>query len=232
MKHTLVLLPGMMCDRRLFAQQISRFKNDYQIIIPDLSSASSMSDMARQVLAKLPESFALAGLSMGGILAMEILRQAPQKVAKLALLDTNPLAELLEVQTNRDRQIRDVREGGLMDVMSQEMIPRYLSTPSKAINDLCQDMAKSLGNKAFINQSHALQSRLDQRETLASFTGPSLVLMGKHDELCPLDRHQLMTKLLINSQLCIIDNAGHLPCLEQPEQTNAALQLWLEQQEN
>jgi len=232
MKQTLVLLPGMMCDRRLFAPQIDTLKNDYQIIIPDIPNASSMSDMAKQILAKLPESFALAGLSMGGILAMEIVRQAPQKVAKLALLDTNPRSELLDVQTNRDRQISLVRAGGLMDVMSQEMIPRYLSTTSDPINDLCQEMAKSLGNEAFINQSRALQSRLDQCDTLASFTAPSLVLMGKHDELCPLDRHLLMAKLLVNSQLCIIDNAGHLPCLEQPEQTNAALKQWLEQQEN
>jgi len=229
MKHTLVLLPGMMCDQRLFAPQVSAFKNDYQIIIPNLSHAASMSDMARQVLAQLPESFALAGLSMGGILAMEILRQAPQKVTKLALLDTNPLAELSEVQSNRDRQIRDVREGGLMDVMSQEMIPRYLSAPDKAINELCRDMAKHLGESAFVNQSLALQSRIDQCDTLASFTGPSLVLMGENDELCPLDRHQLMNKLLVNSQLCIINSAGHLPCLEQPEQTNAALKQWLEQ---
>jgi len=218
-----------MCDQRLFAPQVSAFKNDYQIIIPNLSHAASMSDMARQVLAQLPESFALAGLSMGGILAMEILRQAPQKVTKLALLDTNPLAELSEVQSNRDRQIRDVREGGLMDVMSQEMIPRYLSAPDKAINELCRDMAKHLGESAFVNQSLALQSRIDQCDTLASFTGPSLVLMGENDELCPLDRHQLMNKLLVNSQLCIINSAGHLPCLEQPEQTNAALKQWLEQ---
>jgi len=229
MKHTLALLPGMMCDQRLFAPQVSVLKNDYQIIIPNLTIAASMSEMARQVFAQLPESFALAGLSMGGILAMEILRQAPQKVTKLALLDTNPLAELSEVQSNRDRQIRDVREGGLMDVMSQEMIPRYLSAPDKAINELCRDMAKHLGESAFVNQSLALQSRIDQCDTLASFTGPSLVLMGENDELCPLDRHQLMNKLLVNSQLCIINCAGHLPCLEQPEQTNAALKQWLEQ---
>ncbi len=229
MKHTLALLPGMMCDQRLFAPQVSALKNDYQIIIPNLSNAASTSEMATQVLAQLPESFALAGLSMGGILAMEILRQAPQKVSRLALLDTNPLAELLEVQSNRERQIRDVRAGGLMDVMSQEMIPRYLSAPNEVISELCQDMAKHLGENAFINQSLALQSRIDQCDTLASFRGPSLVLMGKHDELCPLDRHQLMNKLLVNSQLCIIDNAGHLPCLEQPEQTNAALKQWLEQ---
>jgi len=229
MKETLLLLPGMMCDQRLFTPQVSALKNDYQIIIPKITSATSMSEMARQVLAQLPESFALAGLSMGGILAMEILRQAPQKVGRLALLDTNPLAELLEVQSNRNRQIKDVRAGGLMDVMSQEMIPRYLSAPNEAISELCQDMAKHLGESAFVNQSLALQSRIDQCGTLASFTGPSLVLMGKHDELCPLDRHQLMNKLLVNSQLCIINNAGHLPCLEQPEQTNAALKQWLEQ---
>jgi len=229
MKETLALLPGMMCDQRLFAPQVSVLKNDYQIIIPNLTIAASMSEMARQVLAQLPESFALAGLSMGGILAMEILRQTPQKVTKLALLDTNPLAELTEVQSNRDRQIRDVRAGGLMDVMSQEMIPRYLSAPNEAINELCRDMAKHLGESAFVNQSLALQSRIDQCDTLASFTRPSLVLMGEHDELCPLDRHQLMNKLLVNSQLCIINNAGHLPCLEQPEQTNAALKQWLEQ---
>lgn len=229
MKKCLVLLPGMMCDQRLFTPQIEVFEDDYQIIIPNLSGANSMPKMAKQVLSLLPESFALAGLSMGGILAMEILRQAPHKVERLALLDTNPLAELLDVQNNRDRQINQVSKGGLMEVMNQEMIPRYLSAPNNVIDSLCQDMAQSLGDEAFINQSLALQGRIDQCETLASYAGPSLVLMGKQDELCPLDRHELMAQLLINSQRCFINNAGHLPCLEQPELTNAALKQWLHQ---
>lgn len=226
----LVLLPGMMCDARLFAPQIAAFSSSRSITVPRLGEFDTMQDLAEQVLADAPEYFALAGLSMGGILAMEVLRQAPDRVARLALLDTNPRAELDEVKAKRGPQMQAVENGGLRDVMTGQMIPLYLADKSdpKGLHQICEDMAMDLGGQVFLNQSKALRDRPSQIETLRAYKGPSLVLCGRHDVLCPLDRHEQMHALLDNSRYEIVEEAGHLTTLEQPEQVNAALSRWLE----
>jgi len=113
--------------------------------------------------------------------------------------------------------------------MSAEMKPNYLADgPRKAaILDLCMDMALGLGAEVFIRQSNALAGRRDQQDTLRGFNGPALVLMGEHDRLCPLDRHILMHELMPQSRFSIIADAGHLPTLERPAETTAALTRWL-----
>jgi len=226
----LLLLPGMMCDARLFFPQIAAISGRRPIMTAPTDSGNSIQDLARQVLAIAPPRFALAGLSMGGILAMELLRQAPDRVDRLALLDTNPRAELDAIKIRRGTQMEAVKAGGLGAVMRDEMKPNYLvdSPRKQEILDLCMDMAMGLGPQVFLNQSYALRDRPDQQETLAAYTGASLVLCGRYDSLCPLERHELMHGLLANSRLEIIEDAGHLPTLEQPELTTAALIRWLE----
>lgn len=223
----LVLLPGMMCDARMWGG-IDRAL-DVPVIHHLPTGAATMAALAAGFLADAPPRFALAGLSMGGILAMEILRQAPERVARLALLDTNPRAETAEVQARRAPQIDRAMAGDLEGVMRDDMKPNYLAPgPRKAeILDLCMDMALALGPQVFAKQSHALRDRPDQQATLAAFTGPALVLMGADDRLCPLDRHQLMHRLMPQSQLQIIPGAAHLPPLEQPDATLRALRGWL-----
>jgi len=223
----LVLLPGMMCDAWMWGG-IDRAL-DVPVIHHLPTGAATMAALAAGFLADAPPRFALAGLSMGGILAMEILRQAPDRVARLALLDTNPRAETAEVQARRAPQIDRALAGDLEGVMRDDMKPNYLAPgPRKAeILDLCMDMALALGPQVFAQQSHALRDRPDQQATLAAFTGPALVLMGADDRLCPLDRHQLMHRLMPQSQLQIIPGAAHLPPLEQPDATLRALRGWL-----
>lgn len=223
----LVLLPGMMCDARMWGG-IDRAL-DVPVIHHLPTGAATMAALAAGFLADAPPRFALAGLSMGGILAMEILRQAPDRVARLALLDTNPRAETAEVQARRAPQIDRALAGDLEGVMRDDMKPNYLAPgPRKAeILDLCMDMALALGPQVFAQQSRALRDRPDQQATLAAFTGPALVLMGADDRLCPLDRHQLMHRLMPQSQLQIIPGAAHLPPLEQPDATLRALRGWL-----
>lgn len=222
-----VLMPGMMCDVRMWGGI------GQQLGVPVLhhlpTEADSMEALAEAFLRKAPPRFALAGLSMGGILAMEVLRQAPGRVERLALLDTNPRAEASEVQARRAPQIARALSGGLAQVMRDEMKPNYLAAgPGQpAILDLCMDMALSLGPEVFARQSRALRDRPDQQATLAAFTGPALVLMGAEDRLCPLDRHELMHKLMPQSRLVILPGAGHLPPLERPQETTSALRDWL-----
>jgi pimeloyl-ACP methyl ester carboxylesterase len=225
----LILIPGMMCDARMWGGLPSALL-PREVVHALPARADSIEALAAAVLRDAPGRFALAGMSMGGIVAMEVLRQAPDRVDRLALLDTNPLAETPEMQARRGPQIARVLAGGLAQVMRDEMKPLYLAdTPHRAaILDLCMDMALSLGSETFAAQSRALASRPDQTATLAAFRGPALVLMGEHDVLCPKPRHDLMHALMPQSRLLVIPGAGHLPTLEKPLETTMALRRWLE----
>ena len=226
----LVLLPGMMCDERLFAPQISELSKQREVHFVQISGHETISELAADVLNNAPPVFALAGLSMGGIVAMEVLSQASERVERLALLDTNPLAELSDVRMRRGPQIDAVKNGQLKEIIRDEMKPNYLFDGDKKtkILKLCMDMALDIGPDAFIRQSIALRDRIDQKDTLRTYKRPALVLCGRHDVLCPLERHELMHNLLENSKLEIIEDAGHLPTLEQPKITTMALASWLE----
>ncbi|MCK8482447.1 alpha/beta hydrolase [Aliiroseovarius sp. S2029] len=226
----LVLLPGMMCDARLFAPQFAAFSGRRMVVSAPLTDYASIKGLAQAVLSDAPPRFALAGLSMGGIVAMEVLRQAPDRVDRIALLNTNPLAEADAVKARRLPQMQKVREGELARVMRDEMKPNYLSDgPHRTeILDLCMEMALDLGPHVFLTQSRALMDRPDQSETLRAAQLPALVLCGRDDTLCPVSRHELMADLIPDARLEIIDGAGHLPTLEQADKTNAALARWLE----
>ena len=230
MSDPLILLPGMMCDARLFAPQIGALRPG--VHVPAIVGADSIKVLAANVLAQAPDTFALAGLSMGGIVAMEVLRQAPHRVRRVALLDTTPLAERAQMRHRRARQMERVRAGGLAMVMRDEMKPNYLVDGPKRreILDLCMDMAMSLGPQVFLDQSVALRDRVDQSTTLRAFGGPALVLCGECDTLCPPERHVLMQRLMAHATLKIVKGAGHLPTLEQPERVTAALVDWLEEE--
>ena len=219
----------MMCDARLFSQQIAAFAADRTVLVPPLTGCNTIAAMAQSVLQSAPPQFALAGLSMGGIVAMEIMRCAPERVTHLALIATNPKAEDPAVSANRERQKAQVRQGHLRAVLRDEMKPNYLadSAHKADILDLCMTMAMQLGPEAFLSQSEALASRPDLQDSLKLVTVPSLILCGKEDSLCPLDRHLLLAQLICGARLEIIDGAGHLPTLEKPEATNTALRIWL-----
>lgn len=225
----LVLLPGMMCDARLFAPQIAGLSGRATLHLAPIVAQASVEALARDVLADAPAEFALAGLSMGGIVAMEVLRQAPERVTRIALLDTNPLAESDEVKARRHPQLAAVAEGRLLEVMRDEMKPNYLADgPGRgAILDLCMNMALALGPEVFARQSRALMTRPDQTHTLQEVRVPALVLCGRSDALCPVARHRLMADLIPGSELRIVEGAGHLPTLEQADETTQALNDWL-----
>jgi len=226
----LVLLPGMMCDARLFGPQINALSGRFPIMTAPMGGQNTIEDLATEVLQLAPPKFALAGLSMGGIVAMEMLRQARDRVVGLALLDTNPLAEADATKDRRAQQIAAALAGDMRRVMREEMKPNYLADgPNQGkILDLCMAMATDLGPEVFVRQSTALRDRRDQTETLRGYTGETLILCGREDTLCPVERHQLMQNLVSRSTLQIVDNAGHLPTLEQPQLTTAALTRWLE----
>lgn len=223
----LVLIPGMMCDARMWGVVPGRLPAPVHHALP--VGADSMAALAAAALRAAPDRFALAGLSMGGIVAMEMLHQAPGRILRLALLDTNPLAEAPAVKARRGPQIDRALAGGLAAVMREEMKPNYLADPGNTpVLDLCLDMALALGPAVFADQSRALRDRADRLDALRAYPGPAMVLMGEHDRLCPRDRHDLMHALMPQSRLVIVPGAGHLPPLENPDATTAALCRWLE----
>ena len=231
MAEPLVLLPGMMCDARLFGPQIAELSADTAVMCAPVTQGDRIEEIASGLLDLLPRRFALAGLSMGGIVAMEILRRAPDRITRIALMDTNPLAELPAVAAEREPQIVKVRSGRMLDVMRDEMKPNYLAPGPhrQEVLDLVMDMAATLGPEVFIRQSRALQRRRDQQAVLRKCRVPALVMCGAHDELCPVKRHTFMAELIPHAELVVLENAGHLPSLEQPAETTAALRDWMRQ---
>ena len=225
----LVMVPGMMCDERIFSPQIAGLSDQIEVTFANISSFPSVEELASDVLKKAPQTFALLGHSMGGIVAMEMYSQEPERIERLVLMDTNPKAELEEMQLRREPQINAVRDGKLLNVMRDEMKPNYLaeSENQDAVLGICMDMAMSLGPDVFINQSRALQTRQDQQSTLSSIDIPVLIMCGSEDKLCTLERHELMHNMISNSELKIIYNAGHMPTLEQPNETTEVLKQWL-----
>ena len=223
------MVPGMMCDERIFSPQIEALSQNLEVTIAEISNFSSVRELASDVLKKAPKKFSLLGHSMGGIVAMEIYSQEPNRIEKLILMDTNPKAELDEVKLKREPQIREVNKGKLLEVMRDEMKPNYLteSENKSSVLNVCMDMALNLGPDVFINQSRALQSRLDQQNTIQSIKIPVLIMCGSEDKLCPVERHEMMHNMIRDSDLKIINNAGHMPTLEQPRETTEVIKEWL-----
>lgn len=231
MAEPLVFLPGMMCDARLFGPQIAELSSEFSLMVSPVTRGERIEEIASGLLDELPNRFALAGLSMGGIVAMELLRRAPDRITRLALFDTTPLAETPQAATAREPQIVKVRAGRLGQVMREDMLPNYLGPGPyrNEISELVLDMADALGPDVFVRQSRALQRRRDQQGTLRKCRVPTLVLCGEHDALCPVKRHTFMAELIHGAELRILEGAGHLPTLETPAETTQALRDWMRQ---
>ena len=218
-----------MCDARLFTPQIARFGRDRTVAVASLAHDDEVEAMARRVLADAPSRFALLGLSLGGIVAMRVVSLAPERVSRLALLDTNHLPEPPATARMRQGLVRRVRSGDLLGVMRDELKPRYLADgPGKgAVLELCMAMALDLGPDVFERQSRAISSRPDATDALKAVRVPTLVLCGAEDGLCPPERHDAMRSLVPEARLVVVAGAGHLPVLERPDETNTALADWL-----
>lgn len=229
MREPLVLLPGMMCDARLFGPQIAELSSEYAVTIAPITQGDRIEEIASRLLDVLPARFALAGLSMGGIVAMEILRRAPGRVSRIALMDTNPLAETPQSAAAYEPMIVGARAGRLEQVLQEFWRPEYLSPGPQRVEilSLIKDMGLYLGPDIFVRQARALQKRADQQGTLRKCKVPTMILCGEHDGLTPVRRHTFMAELIPSAELRIIKGAGHLPTLEQPAATTAAIREWL-----
>jgi pimeloyl-ACP methyl ester carboxylesterase len=231
MSTHLVLLPGLLNDHRLWTHAASALDGGVQVSVADLTQDDSLGAMAGRVLASAPARFALAGLSMGGYVAMEIMRRAPERVERLALLDTTARPDTPE-QTQRRKDAIALTLNGGFDKIMPTMLPLLLHPDHLAdqgITSLAKDMARVVGGGAFIGQQTAIMGRPDSRESLKAVSCPTLILCGAEDALTPPDRHDEMAALIAGARRVTIPRCGHLSPLEQPGAVSTELQAWLSQ---
>lgn len=226
---SLVLVPGLLTDRALFAPQLEALSDVADITVANVVEDDSMEGFAARLLADAPQQFAIAGLSMGGYIAQEVMRQAPERVRGLALLDTNARADRPEQQEARREFVRRAESGDFMDVVD-EMYP-LLVAPSRLedadLKKTCADMAARVGVVGFARQQNAIINRADGRGDLKAVRVPALVLCGAEDAMTPPKVHQEMVDQLPDCEYVVIDGCGHLSTLEAPEAVNTAFRQWL-----
>ena len=225
----LVLVPGLLCSARLYAPQLAALWPFGPVMVADHRRDADMAAIAARILADAPPRFALAGLSMGGYIAFAMLRQAPERIAKLALLDTSARPDTPEQTAIRKSQIA-LAEGGRFAEIPALSMPRFLHRNRQndhALTDIVRQMAADTGPKAFVRQQTAIATRPDSRPLLPSIRCPTLVLVGDGDEATPPALAQEIAAGIAGSRLVTVPDCGHLSTLEQPEVVNGALAAWL-----
>jgi len=221
----IVLVPGLLCSARLYAEQLPALWQLGPVTIADHRRDSDMASIARHILAHAPPHFALVGLSMGGYISFELLRQAPERIARVALLDTTARADLPEQSEGRHALIALARAGRFQEV-ADLLFPRFVHRQRQsdpALRGLLRQMAEETGAEAFIRQEIAILNRPDSRPGLATIRCPTTVIVGHGDELTPPDLASEIASGVPGARLIEIARAGHLSPLERPAEVTAAL---------
>jgi pimeloyl-ACP methyl ester carboxylesterase len=221
----IVLIPGLLGSPRMYAEQIPELWRLGPVTVADHTRDDSMAGIARRILAVAPPRFALAGLSMGGYISFEILRVAPERVVKLALLDTNARPDQPEQSEVRRAQIAAARQGHLRDIVDRAF-PTWVH-PSRqadeALRQMCFAMASEVGVEGFARQQLANINRVDSRPSLAAIHCPTLVLVGEQDTLTPPERAAEIANGIPGSRLVTIPDSGHMCACEQPKKVTESL---------
>lgn len=225
----IVLVPGLLCSARLYAHQVQELWRMGPVMVADQTRDSVMAGIARRILIHAPPRFALVGLSMGGYIAFEIMRQEPDRVAKLALLDTSARADTPE-QTLRRKSLITLARSGPMATIADRLFP-ILVHPSRRTDEQMQEvvrrMALETGPEAFIRQQTAIISRVDSRSGLGAIKCPGLVMVGDADELTPPELSAEIAGSIPGARLVTVAECGHLSTLEQPRFVSGTLLDWL-----
>jgi pimeloyl-ACP methyl ester carboxylesterase len=230
MTATLLLIPGLGNTDRLFEHQIATFSPLMNVLVAEHSLDDSVEAIAARALADTPERFALAGLSMGGYVAMEIMRQAPERVERLALLDTSARPDTDEAKQNRERLV-GLAESARWEEILAELWPKLVHPRRQSDEQLKAVIAKMLhdtGAAGYMRQQRAIMSRPDSRELLPGIEIPTLVIVGDGDAITPPEIAREMAEMIEWASLIVIRGAGHLSALEEPDQVTTAMRLWLE----
>lgn len=228
-RETLILLPGLLCDAALWAAQEAGLADLAEIRIADLTLDDSVEAMASRVLAHAPERFALAGLSMGGYAALAVMRAAPGRVTRLALLDTSAAPDTPE-QTARRRGLIDLASRGQFKGVTPRLLPLLVHPARVAEQPLAGEvmaMAERVGPDAFLRQQRAIMGRPNSFPVLPSIDVPTLVLCGRQDALTPPAASEAMEAAIPGARLEVVEDCGHLSTMERPAQVTGAMRKWL-----
>ena len=227
----LILVPGLLNDAELWRDQLAELGDVARPMVADITRGETLAALAEDVLTCAEQRFALAGFSLGGIVALEIMRRAPKRVSHLALLDTTMLPDDPDRATERDRQTETARSTGKFHGFGERLLRRYLAPENlknTAMADRVRAMTERLGAEVFIRQSRI--ARPDSRASLADISCPTLVLCGEHDTWTPPDVHRDMAIAIPNSKFVILPRSGHLTPIEQPDAVSQALRALLARQ--
>lgn len=225
----LVLVPGLLCDARLWDHQRQYLDDVADISVAETRIDEAIPAMAARLLADAPDRFALAGLSMGGYVALEVMRQAPERVTHLALLDSSARPDSAE-QTRRRRGLIELATMGRFKGVTPRLMP-LLIHPDRledaALTATVMDMAAHVGQDAFVRQQTAILTRADSRPSLGAIAVPTLVLAGRQDALTPPEVAEEMAAAIPSARLVVIEDCGHLSTLERPQAVTALMRDWL-----
>jgi pimeloyl-ACP methyl ester carboxylesterase len=224
-----VVIPGLFCTPQFYAAQLPSLWRAGAVQFANHTRDETMADIARRILDEAPQRFALIGHSMGGYVAFEMLRQAPQRIERVAFLDTSALPDAPEQSERRRQLIEQAAKGRYEDVVDQLYLkfvhPARLD--EAALRETVRQMARDTGAAAFIRQERAIISRADSRPTLAAIRCPTLVLVGEQDELTPPERAEEIAQGVAGAVKVVVPDCGHMTAMERPEAVTAALERWL-----
>lgn len=220
-----------MCDARVWATQLTVLSYQRPVTIAPVCLGERIEEIASGLLSSLPNKFALCGHGMGGAIALELIRRAPERIIRLALIGTNPLSDTPQEAADREPRMIGAKSGRFERMLEDDILPRYVGggpLRSHAIAEM-QEMAVSLGADTYVHQERAMQRRRDQQSTLRRITQPTLILAGEEDQIVPLKRQEFLAELIPYAKLGVLRGVGHTVMLEDPEGTTEALYAWMRQ---
>ncbi len=225
----LVLIPGLLCDERLWEHQIQYLDDIADISVGNTLEDDSISGMAERVLDDAPARFALAGLSMGGYVAQEIMRRAPERVERLALVDTSARADTAEALRRRTGLIELATKGKFKGV-TPRLLPLLIHPDrleDQPLTSVVMGMAERIGQEVFVRQQNTIMSRVDGRPDLARIEVPTVIICGREDALTPMEVQEEMAAGIPGARLCVVEECGHLSPMERPHAVTALMRDWL-----
>lgn len=226
MTEPLVLVPDILCDARLFGPQLAELSAQHFILSCPVTDSGRMADLAQVILDQAPDNFALVGAGLGGVVAMELMARAPERLTRVALISASPLQESPFDAMAYEPMLIAARAGRLQDVVG-ELFGVTVEEADGQMLAILQDMALNIGLEGFVNQARALQRHRDMQATLRKSTCPVQVICGENDPLIPQKRYEVMTEFLGDGELSVIPGAGHVPTLQNPAAVTQVLRHWL-----
>lgn len=224
----LLFIPGLLCTSAIFKAQFAAFDKVADCQVASTIEMESISEMAEKALAQMTGSFAVLGFSMGGYVALEIARLAPERIEGMALVSTSARADT-EAKRQARSELVNLSKIGKFKGVTPRLLPRFFSASSlldETKTNIVLQMGAEIGQANFMSQQQAIMGRIDQRDNLASFDKPSVVICGTQDILTPPEDAQEMADLLPNAELVLLDDIAHMSTLEAPDEVNQALLRW------